>query len=392
MKAKPAHPSMIASMMERLGSTVLLDPAPFSKDETTTGSLHAIDGINVVTALVPEEDVRQFEVTKTRVRKIQFQDGEQESVAIVDREDRSVSKTINVCETRTGEKLDSKEMRKRKAKDVQEFDGFEVKMKVRLSPREGSTQSKSRTKCTKRCGWPSGYFEPHPRQSSLQHVHLANASFADLKAWRNRDTVSFYVVPPKDLRRKRKIWSLLKNRCGIRGTSQVFATHVEEGLHEHGLQKDALAPRWYWKATLKTCSVHCRGDGFILAIASVRANDLEQLMRETFRVRACECVNPEFLTTVEILRRKVAWNAEDFFWIYDPIHTLAVADEFGFVGMKKLEQTKSILVTLDSKTMNKGLHDGADVLDERETQQCKSLFGTALNIGQRSHACCEVYA
>ena len=32
--------------------------------------------------------------------------------------------------------------------------------------------------------------------------------------------------------------------------------------------------------------------------------------------------------------------------------------------------------------MNKGLHNGADVLDERETQQCRSLIGTALNDGQ----------
>ena len=70
----------------------------------------------------------------------------------------------------------------------------------------------------------------------------------------------------------------------------------------------------------------------------------------------------------------MAWNAEDFFWIYDPTHTLALADEFGFVGMKELEQTKSILVTPGSKTMNKGLHDGADVLDERETQQRRSLI------------------
>ena len=108
--------------MERLGSTVILDPAPSSKDGTTTGSLHAIDGIDVVTARVPGEDVWQFEVTKTCVREIQFQDGEQESVAIVNREDPSVSRTINVCETRTGEKLDPKEMRKRKAKEVQEFD------------------------------------------------------------------------------------------------------------------------------------------------------------------------------------------------------------------------------------------------------------------------------
>ena len=92
VKAKPAHPPTIAPMMESLGSIVLLDPAPLSKDETTTGSLYAISGIDVVTALVPEEDAWQFEVTKTCAREIQFQDGEQESVAIVDREDPSVFK------------------------------------------------------------------------------------------------------------------------------------------------------------------------------------------------------------------------------------------------------------------------------------------------------------
>ena len=59
-----------------------------------------------------------------------------------------------------------------------------------------------------------------------------------------------------------------------------------------------------------------------------------------------------------------------------------MADEFGSVGTKQLEQTKSIFVTPVSKTMNKGLRDGADVLDERVTQQCRSLFGTALNVGQ----------
>ena len=173
---------------------------------------------------------------------------------------------------------------------------------------------------------------------------------------------------------KRKIWSLLENRCGIRDTSQVFATHVEEDLHEHGLQKDAVVPWWYWKATLKTCGVHW-GDGFTPAILGVRANDLEQLMRETFRVRACERVDPAFLTTVEFMRRKMAWNAEELFWIYDPTHTLALADEFGFVGMKQLEQTKSILVTPGSKTMNKGSHDGADGLDERESTTTQVFDG-----------------
>ena len=189
------------------------------------------------------------------------------------------------------------------------------------------------------------------------------------------------MVPPEDLRRKRKIWRLLKNRCGIRDTSQVFATHVEEGHNKHGLQKDAVVLWWYWKATLKTCSVHWR-DGFTPAISGVRANDLRQLMLETFRVRACERVDAGFLTTVEILHRKVAWKAEDFFWINDPKYTLALADEFGFVGMKKLEQTKNILVAPGTKTMNKSLHDGADVLDERETQQRRSLISTARNDGQ----------
>ena len=68
VKAKSAHPSMIAPMMEILGSTVLLDPAPSSKDATTTGSLHAFDGIHVAAAIVPEEDVWQFEATNVHHR------------------------------------------------------------------------------------------------------------------------------------------------------------------------------------------------------------------------------------------------------------------------------------------------------------------------------------
>ena len=76
VKAKPAHPPTIAPMMENLGLIVLLDPAPSSKDETTIGSLHAINGIDIVASLVPEEDVWQFEVMKTNAREIHIQDGE----------------------------------------------------------------------------------------------------------------------------------------------------------------------------------------------------------------------------------------------------------------------------------------------------------------------------
>ena len=69
VKAKSARPSMIAPMMERMGLTVLLDLAPSSKDEATTGILHAIDGIDVVTALVLEEDVWQIEERRKRARE-----------------------------------------------------------------------------------------------------------------------------------------------------------------------------------------------------------------------------------------------------------------------------------------------------------------------------------
>ena len=124
--------------------------------------------------------------------------------------------------------------------------------------------------------------------------------------------------------------------------------HLEEGLNEHGLQEDALVPWWYWKATLKTCSVHW-GDGFIPAISGVRANDLEQLMREKFRVKVCERV---WLMSLASLARNNS------------------------------SKRRASFEALGSQTMNKGLHYGADVLDQRETQQCRPWIDTALNVGQ----------
>ena len=48
-----------------------------------------------------------------------------------------------------------------------------------------------------------------------------------------------YVVP-QDLRKKGKIWRLLKSLYGTRDASQVFATYVEEGLNDHGFQRHAV--------------------------------------------------------------------------------------------------------------------------------------------------------
>ena len=59
-----------------------------------------------------------------------MQDGEQESIAVVDYEDPSATEAIEAYDARTGEKLDSGEVRKGGAKEVRELDEFEVKMEV----------------------------------------------------------------------------------------------------------------------------------------------------------------------------------------------------------------------------------------------------------------------
>ena len=116
------------------------------------------------------------------------------------------------------------------------------------------------------------------------------------------------------------------------------------------------------------------GRRFHLCAPDDRADDLEQLMREVFKVKICERIDTGFLTSVEFLHRKVGWNAEGFSWTHDSKHTLAIADGFGFNGKKQLEQTKwKVTVAPGSKTVG---------LDEQETQQYRSLVGTALYIGQ----------
>ena len=78
----------------------------------TIGGLCVIDGIDVVEPLVPEEDVRQFEATETCTTETQMQDGEQDSIAVVDYEDPSATEAIEAYDARTSEKLDSEEVRK----------------------------------------------------------------------------------------------------------------------------------------------------------------------------------------------------------------------------------------------------------------------------------------
>ena len=96
----------------------------------TIGGVYVIDGIDVVATLVPEEDAWQFEATETHTTETQMRDREQESIAVVNYEDPSTPKTIEAYDARTGEKLDSEEVRNGRAKEVRELHEFEVKMEV----------------------------------------------------------------------------------------------------------------------------------------------------------------------------------------------------------------------------------------------------------------------
>ena len=130
VKARPASPPMIVPTAEGSVTGVLTTPASSSKDEMTIGGLYVIDGIDVVATLVPEEDVWQFEATETCTTETLMQDGEQESIAVVDNEDPSAMEAIEAHHARTSEKLVSEEVRKGRAKEVRELDDFEVKMEV----------------------------------------------------------------------------------------------------------------------------------------------------------------------------------------------------------------------------------------------------------------------
>ena len=84
----------------------------------TMGGLYVIDGIDVVATLVPEEDAWQFKATETHTTETQLQDGEQEPIAVVNYEDPSTPGAIEAYDARTGERLDSEEVRKGRAKEV----------------------------------------------------------------------------------------------------------------------------------------------------------------------------------------------------------------------------------------------------------------------------------
>ena len=130
MKARPALPPMIVPMAEGSGTVVLSTPASSSKDDMMIGGLFVIDGIDVVATFVPEEDECQLEAIEVFATESQLQDDEHETLAVVDYEDPSATQAIVAYDAKTGERLDSEEVRKGRAKEMRELDEFKVKMEV----------------------------------------------------------------------------------------------------------------------------------------------------------------------------------------------------------------------------------------------------------------------
>ena len=79
--------------------------------------------------LSPQRRMRGSSRQQRRAQpETQFRDWEQESIAAVDYEDPGTTEIIEAYDARTGERLDSEEVRKGRAKEVQELDEFDDKI------------------------------------------------------------------------------------------------------------------------------------------------------------------------------------------------------------------------------------------------------------------------
>ena len=214
--------------VEGSGTVVLSVLASSSKDEMTIGGLSVIDGIDVVATLVPEEDVWQFEATETCTSETQMQDGEQESIAAVDYETSMNSKTKW---RRMNQKCDRHQARK----------SCQEALKKRKDPNSSATRCRL---CATEVntGESISDFAATPRLKFKRLVlswtasckrKLANASMIivvfdiSVAFFHRKVRKVIYVEPPKDLRKKGKIWRLFKIIGGTRDARQVFATYVK---------------------------------------------------------------------------------------------------------------------------------------------------------------------
>ena len=223
------------------------------------------------------------EATETCTTETQMQNGEQESVAVVDYEDPSATEAIEAYDARTGEKLDIQKKcdrdepkrceslmnSKSKWRSMRSTPGKKIWSKWVETRKDPNSSALRCRLCATEVNTGESRSDAFAATPPLKFVRLilswaasykpkrANASMViavfDMSVAFSRGKVRkvIYVVPPKDLRKKGKIWRLLKSLYGTHDASQVFATYVEEGLNDHGFQRNAVVPCLYWGAMLE---------------------------------------------------------------------------------------------------------------------------------------------
>ncbi|CAK0840370.1 unnamed protein product, partial [Prorocentrum cordatum] len=389
-----------------------------STDDVMIGGLHVIDGVDVVAMLIPEEDEWRLAAMDDGNFETTTDDSQSDMIGEVNYEDPASAEGIVAYDSRTGEQLDSEEVRKGRSKELRDLAEFEVKVEVdesemiskpgkkiwskwvetRKDPNSAEVRSRLvateintgevRTDCFAATpplkfvrlilAWAASY---SPRRNSAGVKMILLLFDISVAFFHGLVRKVLYVVPPKDLRKKGKVWRLLRSLYGTRDASQVFQTYVADNLSEHGFDRNAVVPCLYWSSELEALGVHW-GDDFIYALPNDSADDLEQLMREVFKVKICERVGPNCKSSAAFLHRTLSWSSKGFTWAHDPTHTVAMAKAFGFDGQTRLDQEKWVVtVAPGSKTVGK-TRDAADPLDEEGAALYRALVGTALYVGQ----------
>ncbi|CAK0793479.1 unnamed protein product [Prorocentrum cordatum] len=361
-----------------------------STDDVMIGGLHVIDGVDVVAMLIPEEDEWRLAAMDDSNYETISDDSQSDMIGEVNYEDPASAEGIVAYDSRTGEQLDSEEVRKGRSKELRDLADSLPNEDDMVEVAESRDESKEGEIWTNRVGWRTRKFVRLILAWAASYSPRRNSAGAKMILLLFDISVAFfhglvrkvlYVVPPKDLRKKGKVWGLLRSLYGTRDASQVFQTYVADNLSEHGFDRNAVVPCLYWSCELEALGVHW-GDDFIYALPNDSADDLEQLMREVFKVKICERVGPNCKSSAAFLHRTLSWSSKGFTWAHDPTHTVAMAKAFGFDGQTRLDQEKWVVtVAPGSKTVGK-TRDAADPLDEEGTALYRALVGTALYVGQ----------
>ena len=211
VKARPASPPTTVPTAEGSGTVVLSTPASSSKDEMTIGGL------------IRDRWNRRCSNSRPRGRCVAAQKRAPPNPRCMT--EIAVEMEVDESEIRStpGKKIWSKWVETRK-------DPNNSAIRCRLCASEVNTgESRSDT------------FAAAPPLKFVRLI-LSWAASISVAFFHGKVRKVIYVVPPKNLRKKGKIWRLLKSLYGTRDASHVFATYLEVRLNDHGFQRNAVVP------------------------------------------------------------------------------------------------------------------------------------------------------